>query len=138
MSKPMTLERFAALAEAFGGRVSQWPDAERAAAERLMAADPKVAERLLFEARQLDAALMEAPTFPVPNALREAVIAAAPKAGARPGRAAWWVFGAGWATAAVAGVALGLAGAAQLTNDMKVAAAWSEYGPAYEVPELAG
>lgn len=50
----MTLARFTELLDVYGGRISQWPAAERAAAERLAEANPE-AQRLLASDAPLDA-----------------------------------------------------------------------------------
>ena len=53
----MDLDRFAALAEAYGGDVSRWPEVEREAAALLMATEPgATASRLAVES-DLDWAL---------------------------------------------------------------------------------
>ena len=75
------------------------------------------AERMLFEARQLDAALDASPAPQVSAALRDAILAAAPKPGAQR-RGGFWhdlLFGgfgrglmvAGLGVAAVLGVVVG-------------------------------
>lgn len=97
----MTAQRFADLAAAWGGDLRRWPEAEREAARAFAAADPSAAERVLFDARQLDAALDLSPRPAVSAALRDRVIASAASAGLRA-RAAWpdlkkllWIGGAG-------------------------------------------
>ena len=78
----MDLERFEHLADAYGADLRRWPEAEREAARRLLAADPR-AGRVLDAADVLDAFLDKAPR-PAPSyALRERVIADA--AGGRLG-----------------------------------------------------
>lgn len=107
----MTFERFEQLAEAYGGDVARWPDAEREAAALLMAEDPSRAEAALAGARTLDAHLH---AWTAPRAtprLTDAVLsgAPAPRAAAR-----WrdWLapagLGAGLAAACAAGLLLGL------------------------------
>lgn len=92
---PMTVTRFAAILDAYGGVARRWPAAERAAAEALLAASPE-ARGLLAEATRLDRVLSAA-TAPAPSAtLRAAILGAAPKpvAASRPrlaeiGRGLW-------------------------------------------------
>jgi hypothetical protein len=117
----MNAEQMRNLAEAWGGDLRRWPTAEREAAEAFARAQPEAAERALFEARQLDAALDAAPRVAVSTELRDRVIASAQAAGLRA-RAAWpglrrllWIGGAGWAAAACAGVMFGLT----LTSDLE-------------------
>ena len=109
----MNAQRFQDLAEAYGGDPRRWPEAERATARAFMDADPHGAERLLFNARQMDLVLDASPRAVVSHDLRERVIAMAATAGLKPrarfafGRLAW-ASGAGWAVACAAGVLVGL------------------------------
>lgn len=105
--------RFGALAEAWGGDLRRWPEAERDAARAFVASHPRAAEDLLFEADALDALMDASPRPAVSEGLRERIMAAAPAAG-RGVRGAWaslpkllWLGGAGWAAAACAGVVFG-------------------------------
>ncbi|HYE43681.1 MAG TPA: hypothetical protein VEA15_09845 [Caulobacteraceae bacterium] len=119
----MNTERFETLIAAYGAEPSRWPAAERDAAMAFMASDRAAAERLLFEARMIDAALDASPTPQVSHALRESILAAAPRP--RPVRSggfgwpAWLRAGAGLVAACAVGAAAGgltitqLAGAAQ-------------------------
>lgn len=92
---PMTVTRFAAILDAYGSAARRWPEAERAAAEALLAASPE-ARGLLAEATRLDRVLSAA-TAPEPSAaLRAAILQAVPKqaAAGRPsfaeiGRGLW-------------------------------------------------
>lgn len=109
----MNAQRFQNLAEAYGADLRHWPEAERGAARAFMDADPHGAERLLFEARQMDLVLEASSRAVVSHDLRERVIALAATAGLKPrarfafGRLAW-ASGAGWAAACAAGVLVGL------------------------------
>lgn len=110
----MNAQRFQDLASAWGADPRRWPEVEQAAARTFMDADPQGAERLLFEARQIDLALDASSRAVVSHDLRERVIAMAAAAGLRPrerrfafGRLAW-ASGAGWAAACAAGVLVGL------------------------------
>lgn len=117
----MNAERMRDLAEAWGGDLRRWPTVDREAAEAFSRAQPEAAERALFEARQLDAALDAAPRIVVSTELRDRVIASAQAAGLQA-RAVWpglrrllWIGGASWAAAACAGVMFGLT----LTSDLE-------------------
>ena len=77
----MNAQRFQNLAEAYGADLRHWPEAERGAARAFMDADPHGAERLLFEARQMEQALDATPRPAVGHDLRERVIAMAATAG---------------------------------------------------------
>ena len=107
----MERERFENLAGIHGGDLRRWPEAARADAERLLDASPT----------------------PWPSqALRDRVIAAAPRPTRFPALAGWaglpsslsWsrsgvAFGAGWAAAACAGVVAGLVLTQTLTADVQ-------------------
>lgn len=117
----MNADRMGELAQAWGGDLRRWPSAEREAAEAFARVEPEAAERALFEARQLDAALDAAPRAVVSMALRDRVIASAQAAGLKA-QAAWpglrrllWIGGASWAAAACAGVVFGMT----LTRDLE-------------------
>lgn len=117
----MNADRMRELAEAWGGDLRRWPAADREAAQTFALLQPEVAERALFEARQLDAVLDAVPSVQVSIALRDRVIASAGAAGLKA-RAAWpglrrllWIGGAGWAAAACAGVVFGMT----LTSDLE-------------------
>lgn len=107
----MTIERFAALLDAYGANSRRWPAIEREAAQSLIAADPR-ARALLAETEALDAVLDADPAPHVSPELRARVLAAAPtpSQARRWALAAWarlWAPGAGLAAAAVAGVMFG-------------------------------
>jgi hypothetical protein len=105
----MTPERFETLAEAWGGDVARWPEAEREAAAALMAETPAWAERVLAHAGALDAALSDlAPPRGAPG-LADRIAATAPRA--RPRWQGWLLpagMGAGLAAACAAGVVMGV------------------------------
>lgn len=107
----MTHERFEALAEAYGGDVSRWPEAERDAAALVMAQAPEAALRILGQAEALDAALDAWRPQPASPALYEAVLAAAPPPRRRSSLLGWLFpagLGAGLAAACAAGVITGV------------------------------
>jgi len=116
----MTPERFETLAEAYGGDVARWPDAERETAAELMAAQPALASELLARAGDLDALLTAcAPPQGSPG-LAGRIAAGAPKA--RPRWIGWLLpagMGAGLAAACAAGVMAG----AQLQTSSSMPAA---------------
>ena len=105
----MTPERFAALAEAYGGDITRWPDAEREAAKAWLSEHP-AADAVLSAERRLDDLLDAWPRSSPSAQLLDRVIAAAPgvRAAARVLR---WMTGAGvglaLAGAAACGVAIG-------------------------------
>jgi len=107
----MNRDRFAELAQAYGGSVARWPAAEQDAAAALMAAEPEFARAVLAEADALDAALDAWPAYGVRHELREAVIAQAARARTRGERRGWlWGAGAGagLAAACAAGLIMGV------------------------------
>lgn len=112
----MDAKRLRELADAYGADWRRWPEGERDAARARLDAEPEL-ERVLFEARGLDAMLHAAPPPQATSALRERVIAAAP----RPRASLWsrlsrttgrssgavWLSGAGVAAAVCAGLLVG-------------------------------
>ena len=117
MKGAMNSDRFEALLEAKGADLATWPEAERRAAERLLAESPE-ARAALTRAQALDELLGETLTpTPAGEDLREAILAIPVEhprqAAARPtfGFRAIWQTGLGLALAAgVAGFALGITG----------------------------
>lgn len=116
----MTPERFEQLAEAYGSDLRRWPQVEQAKAERLCQERPVWARDCLDEAEDLDDLLnlyrVEAPSA----ALREQVLARAPK----PHRSLWsrlvgeWRgWGMGLAAAGVAGLMVGIGSVSLLMAD---------------------
>ena len=113
----MKAERLHELADAYGADLRRWPASERAFAESLIAADPSL-KAVLDQAAALDALLDAAPR-PVPSAaLTARILAAAPRAKSRLGKAIWYL-GAGWAAAACAGVVAGVGLTTHLTADAR-------------------
>ncbi|ASE38871.1 hypothetical protein [Brevundimonas vesicularis] len=113
----MKAERLHELADAYGADLRRWPASERAFAESLIAADPSL-KAVLDQAAALDALLDVAPR-PVPSAaLAARILAAAPRAKSRLGKAIWYL-GAGWAAAACAGVVAGVGLTTHLTADAR-------------------
>lgn len=144
-TEPMTEIRFAELAEAFGGDLRRWPEAEVATARAWIEANPIAAERALFEARQMDAVLYASPNPVVSTALRDRVIASAATAG-RTAQTAWpslrkllWIGGAGWAAAACAGVVFGTTLGGRIADDAQAYAVFDQaQGMALDDVEVLG
>lgn len=142
MQDAMTLERFAELAEAYGGDVTRWPLACRDAAAELMILQPQATAQMLEAAGELDWALHQwrAPS-PGP-ALQAAVLTAAPRPKVEQ---AWrtWIWrtglGAGLMAAGAAGLMAGVVVSAAVapTSDLEIVAAAA---PPYEdlASELGG
>lgn len=126
MSVRMTAERFAALAEAYGGDLRRWPETERDAARAFREAEPATAESLLEAERWMDSALDGAPRPSPSAALRERVLASAAR---RPvPRFAGWSWGwnlrwlapgAGLAAACVAGAWLGMTASHNVSSQLR-------------------
>jgi len=128
----MTPERFEILAEAFGGDVARWPEAEREAAAELMAAQPARTRTVLARADELDVALSAYPSPMAARGLAERIAAGAPKP--RAGRL-WggWLLptgmAAGLAAACAAGVVLGArVGGLPSDTDSVVTAVSDDFG----------
>ena len=106
----MSVERFADLAEIHGGDIARWPEACREEARASLAAEPEALGPILAEATHLDLLLDLAPAGAVNAALLGRLIAAAPQPVSSARR---WIAGLGaalgLATAALAGVAVGVA-----------------------------
>lgn len=83
MDREITLERFAAIVDAYGASPMRWPVAERSAAEALLAVSAE-ARALLADARMLDGMLASAPVEAPSSALVERLMAARPRAAASP------------------------------------------------------
>ena len=135
----MNAERFETLVAAYGADSRRWPEAERAAALAWQEDNRALAERLLFDARMLDAALELAPAASESADLRARVLAGAPKP--RPERSAprlplRWLQGAGLLAAGVAGVIVGAAYAADVSADLNAEAALAYALPAYDAEDL--
>jgi len=118
--------RLRELADTWGADLRRWPVADGEAARVWSAANPALAERALFAARQLDAALDASPQIAVSMALRNRVIASAGAAGlkARVGLSAalkrlFWIGGVGWAAAACAGVVFGTTLGSQMAAEQQ-------------------
>lgn len=128
----MDAERFEALADAHGGLITRWPADVQDAAFAWLAQAPESAQAVLTNALALDEAL-DVLRPPQPSmALRDAILAAAPRE-ARGWSLRRWLAGAGvgaaLATACVAGMVIGVqvsAGPAELSDEAVAAAGTDE------------
>ena len=75
---PVDAGRFRALAEAYGGDLSRWPEGDREAASAWLAANPREAAAMLDGARALDDLLGTWRTTEPAESLRSRVLAPAP------------------------------------------------------------
>lgn len=111
----MNLERFQALADAFGGSVARWPADEQDAAWAALTRLGAEADAILAAARDLDATLDGGERLQPSAALRRRVLDAAPRPRApRPPLLRWLTgagVGVGLAAAGAAGVAVGVGAA---------------------------
>lgn len=124
---PITPQRFATLAGAYGGDFRRWPAAERDAARRLEASGDPDARRALSQAADLDH-LLDAYAVPVPShALHRMVVASAPAAAAMPSRARIWWSGLGLAGAGLAGALAGASAIAVAAPALRAPGVWSPY-----------
>lgn len=125
----MGLERFEQLLDAYGADPRRWPQAERAAAEALLAGSADARARV-EAAAELDGLLGLTTTIEPSDLLRQRVLRAAPKGGAAISRFGWFS-GAGWAAAAAAGVLVGVSVGQQINRAwqadevLEQASAWS-------------
>lgn len=134
MPHAMTPDRFAELADAFGGEVARWPLAEQEAAASFVADHPQAAETLLRAAADLDWTLGQWRAPAAAPGLYAAVLEAAPRA--RPARV-WttWLWrtglGAGLVAAGAAGLMAGVVVSSSVApaSDLDVIAAAA---PTYE------
>lgn len=125
----MDLTRFEALAEAYGADLRRWPAAERDAADALMAAEPEPARAILAEAEGVDDLLAASRPPLVSQALRDAVLAGAPRPRPRRSGLGFWLSGAGFATAAVAGMLVGASALTAITAKDRADQALAEILP---------
>ena len=134
----MDSDRFEALAEAYGGDLRRWPQAEQAAAQAFLALDP-AAQAVMAAAGGLDAALDDWRVGAPSAALRERIIGGAPRPKrARPSVGLWlWLSGAGFAAAAVAGVIVGIAASDAALYDVRADQVLSAAAPGEAGPVLA-
>ena len=126
----MTPERFAALADAYGGEIARWPAEERGTARAHLAENPAAQQALALQAG-LDGALagwtMEGPGA----ALAGRIAAAATRQRSYARRVRLWLSGLGAATALSGGIAAG-AGMALLASppsDLAAAQAYESSAP---------
>jgi hypothetical protein len=138
----LNAERFAELADVYGGDIGRWPQDQREAARALLAADPQGLGQVLGEAAHLDRLLDLAPAGAVDAALLGRLIATAPRPAASARR---WIAALGAAlglgAAAMAGVTAGvlLAGhdREDLTADALIASVVDDLEPVDAIEEPA-
>ncbi len=111
----MNAERFASLAEAWGGAIARWPAAEQDSAFTFLATTPERADAILAEAREIDALLDCAERLAPSMALRDRVLTGAPRQRAARSRAWRWLTGAGVGAGLVAATAAGLVAGVNLS-----------------------
>lgn len=108
----MNQDRFQTLADAFGGSISRWPENLQDEAYAFTASSPDEAAMALASARDLDEDLDAIERPSVSHALRQTIINAAPRLRPARGPIQRWLAGAGvgigLATAAVAGIIIGV------------------------------
>ena len=124
MNRTMDAQRFEALVDAYGAEPRRWPEPEQAAALAFQRSDRAAAERILFSARMIDAALDASPAPRVSPALHDRIVAMAAVAGLRPRRSRplvksplAWASGFGWAAACAAGLIVGVNVSSQIAAD---------------------
>jgi len=111
----MNAERFETLADAYGGDIARWPQAERDAALAWRDAHP-AARTLLAEASELDDLLGTAPAYKPDLIQRQRVIASFPHKPALS-RPRTWLSGVALAAACAAGVVIGVNFSDSLLSD---------------------
>lgn len=122
----MDIERFRALADAYGADLRRWPESERAAAAALIEAEPGQTRAVMAEADELDALLHASPPPQPSQALRDAILAAAPRARAQRRGFGFWLSGAGLAAAGMAGLLIGASASSAMVEDVRADAALAE------------
>ena len=125
----MDRARFEAMAQAYGADPRRWPASERDAAQAFASTHAEIARAIVSEAEDLDHLLFAAPAVTPSAALRQAVLASAPKA--RPARRgfSFWMSGAGLAAAAAAGIIVGTSATSAAVGDMRTDAVLAEVLP---------
>lgn len=104
----MTPERFAQLAEAYGGHLHRWPRAEQAEAQALLDAGDASLLEVLHQARWLDGQLDGYQLAPVDPALARQIRQSFPQRQSFWARYAGWLSPAGFVGVGIAGVAAGI------------------------------
>ena len=126
----MTPERFEALLHSHGADPRRWPEAERAAAERLLQQARPELQQALHDAAALDG-LLNAYTLPDASAaLQRRIVASAPPQARRP----WWWAGAGAAALGLAGCMAGALAVAAVLRSLPVpvpATDWLQRGTGF-------
>ncbi|MBC6980964.1 hypothetical protein [Caulobacter sp. 17J80-11] len=138
----MDAQRFESLTAAYGADPARWPQAEREAALAFQREHRAQAERLLFEARMIDAALAEVPIQVATADLRERVLASVPRAKTKPERRRHfmpaWLPGAGLAAACAVGVLAGSMAVERVAAPVQADQLVAEAAPTMDELEVAG
>ena len=139
----MIKERFAALADAYGGEIDRWPAAEQAAARAFWGAHPAQAAAILTAADGLDGLLAASPEPVFSGVLRERILSTAGRPAERRGWIAQrrWVSGFGLAAACAAGILFGSSFSGQIIGDSALEAldqASTSFDAVYSLEEDAG
>ena len=106
--RTITEDRLLALIETYGADTNNFPETERAAAERLMLKAPHLFSDALEGARHVDTLLEAIPDMQTPERLRSALIASAPGPARNSAKAFGWKFPLWVPAGAVASLAIGL------------------------------
>jgi hypothetical protein len=137
----METERFESLAAAYGADIRRWPADDREDAFAYRAREPQSAGAFLAAAEDLDAALDAWRVEPASTALRDHILAAAPRSRTPRRGFHLWLSGAGLAAAAMAGVVVGMTAFDAVVSDSRADALLSATlsdEPAAEFPLTVG
>ena len=104
----ITEMRLLELIAAYGGDVHAFPEAERAAARAMLAAQPERFAAAMADASATDDLLAGLPAIETPDALRAALIASAPRPRRQARRASGWRLPVWIPAGALASLAVGL------------------------------
>ncbi|KAF1033483.1 MAG: hypothetical protein GAK37_00083 [Pseudomonas sp.] len=104
----MTPERFAQLAQIYGGHLHRWPHAERTGAQVLVDAGNRIALEALAQEQWLDGQMDGYELAPVDPALARQIRLSAPKRQSFWARYASWLSPAGFVGVGIAGIAAGI------------------------------
>lgn len=115
----MMRERFAGMADAYGGEIDRWPVTDQPAARAFLNSHRADAAEILAAAAALDGLLAASPEPLFSGVVRERILGAADKPQIRRGWTARtrWVSGIGLAAACAAGVVFGSSLSGQIIGD---------------------
>lgn len=115
----MDKQRFQALASTYGSDLRRWPQSERAAATAWWESEREAGDALLAAEADLDDALAAWRPAAADAALRDRILASAPKARPRRSGLGLWLSGAGLAAACAAGIVVGVAASSAVVSDVR-------------------